>query len=148
MFNAVAKPFFFFFLKAELRDEDVLRHLLKANPHKSTFANMMLYLRYQVEEFAFKKWGGPEALDAEYQRREEQKRLKKESKFEQKLKELRKKTRAEAYTKRLKEKARGADKIGAHQHEFGQVFTKTVDGETSSFKRCQICNIEVEEMEI
>jgi len=36
---------------AELRDREVPPHLLKANPHKSTFANMMLYLRCQVEGF-------------------------------------------------------------------------------------------------
>ena len=40
---------------AELRDREVLLHLLKANPHKSTFANMMLDLRCQVEYFAWKK---------------------------------------------------------------------------------------------
>ncbi|KAF7306644.1 DNA repair protein RAD14 [Mycena indigotica] len=53
---------------SELRDEKALPHMLKANPHKSTYANMMLYARYQVEEFAWKKWGSPEALDAEYEK--------------------------------------------------------------------------------
>jgi DNA-repair protein complementing XP-A cells len=70
----------------ELRDEEILPHLLKPNPHKSTFANMMLYLRYQVEEFAWKKWGGPEGLDAEWNNREKIKRQKKDKKFEQQLK--------------------------------------------------------------
>jgi DNA-repair protein complementing XP-A cells len=70
----------------ELRDEEILPHLLKANPHKSTFANMMLYVRYQVEEFAWKKWGGPEGLDKEWERREKQKKEKKDKKFEQQLK--------------------------------------------------------------
>ena len=55
-------------------------HLLKANPHKSTFANMMLFLRYQVEDFAWKKWGTPEALDAEWQRRVDEKKKKKNKK--------------------------------------------------------------------
>lgn len=31
---------------------------------------MMLFLRLQAEEFAFKKWGGEEALDDEFDRRE------------------------------------------------------------------------------
>lgn len=70
----------------ELRDEEILPHLLKANPHKSTFANMMLYVRYQVEEFAWKKWGGPEGLDEEWNRREKMKKEKKDKKFEQQLK--------------------------------------------------------------
>jgi DNA-repair protein complementing XP-A cells len=69
----------------ELRDEELLPHLLKANPHKSTFANMMLYVRYQVEEFAWKKWGGPEGLDTEWNRREKLKKEKKDKKFEEKL---------------------------------------------------------------
>ena len=69
----------------ELRDEEILPHLLKANPHKSTFANMMLYVRYQVEEFAWKKWGGPEGLDKEWARREKMKKEKKDKKFEQQL---------------------------------------------------------------
>ena len=47
---------------------------------------MMLYVRYQVEEFAWKKWGGPEGLDKEWERREKQKKEKKDKKFEQQLK--------------------------------------------------------------
>ncbi len=38
---------------AELKDEELLPHLLKANPHKATYSNMMLFCRKQVEEFAF-----------------------------------------------------------------------------------------------
>ena len=37
----------------------------------------MLFLRYQVEEFAWKKWGSPEALDTEWQRRVDEKKKKK-----------------------------------------------------------------------
>jgi DNA-repair protein complementing XP-A cells len=47
---------------------------------------MMLYVRYQVEEFAWKKWGGPEGLDKEWERREKMKKEKKDKKFEQQLK--------------------------------------------------------------
>lgn len=71
----------------ELRDTSLLPHLLKANPHATTYSNMMLYLRFQVEEVAWKKWGGEEGLDAEWDRREEQKRARKERKFEEGLKE-------------------------------------------------------------
>lgn len=85
-------------------------HLLKANPHKSTFANMMLFLRYQVEEFAWKKWGSPEALDAEYERRTLEKKKTKNKKFEQGLKELRKRTREGVWQKR---------KDAEHKHVFG-----------------------------
>ena len=65
---------------AELRDTEVMPHLLKANPHKSTYHNMMLFLRYQVEEFAWKKWGSPEALDVEFERRTAEKKKKKNKK--------------------------------------------------------------------
>ncbi|KAJ7293259.1 thioesterase-like superfamily-domain-containing protein [Mycena rebaudengoi] len=67
----------------ELRDEELLPHMLKANPHASTFANMMLYVRYQVEEFAWKKWGSPEAMDADYERRTAEKSKKKNQEVEQ-----------------------------------------------------------------
>ncbi|KAJ7597622.1 HotDog domain-containing protein [Mycena floridula] len=94
----------------ELRDHELLPHLLKANPHKSTFANMMLFLRYQVEEFAWKKWGSPEALDTEYERRVAEKKKKKNKKFEQGLKELRKRTKEGVWQKR---------KDDEHRHIFG-----------------------------
>ncbi|KAJ3510310.1 hypothetical protein NLJ89_g4754 [Agrocybe chaxingu] len=94
----------------ELRDEEVMPHLLKANPHKSTYANMMLFLRFQVEEFAWKKWGSPEALDVEYERRTEEKKKNKNKKFEQSLKDLRKRTKESIWQKRKDEE---------HQHQFG-----------------------------
>ncbi|TFK41346.1 thioesterase-like superfamily-domain-containing protein [Crucibulum laeve] len=96
----------------ELRDQELLPHLLKANPHKSTYANMMLFLRYQVEEFAWKKWGSPEALDAEYERRVEEKKKKKNKKFEQSLKDLRKRTKEGVWQRRKDEE---------HKHVFSQV---------------------------
>ena len=87
-------------------------HLLKANPHQSTYANMMLFLRYQVEEFAWKKWGSPEALDAEYEKRAAEKKKKKNKKFEEGLKDLRKRTREGVWQRRRDEE---------HKHVFSQV---------------------------
>jgi DNA-repair protein complementing XP-A cells len=97
---------------AELRDQEVLPHLLKANPHKSTFANMMLFVRCQVEDFAWKKWGSPEALDAEYEKRTAEKKRKKNRKFEQGLKDLRKRTREGVWQRRKDEE---------HRHVYGGV---------------------------
>ncbi|KAI0702466.1 thioesterase-like superfamily-domain-containing protein [Cytidiella melzeri] len=102
----------------ELKDEEIMPHLLKANPHKSTFANMMLFLRYQVEEFAWTKWGSPEALDAEYERRVSLKSKKKNKKFEDGLKELRRRTRETVWQRR---------KDQEHKHVFG-VVEKDLDG--------------------
>lgn len=99
-------------LAAELRDHELLPHLLKANPHASTFANMMLFLRFQVEEFAWKKWGSPEALDIEFEKRTADKKKKKNKKFEQGLKELRRRTREGVWQRRKDEE---------HHHAFGAV---------------------------
>ncbi|KZT74859.1 hypothetical protein DAEQUDRAFT_742304 [Daedalea quercina L-15889] len=103
---------------AELRDQELMPHLLKANPHKSTFANMMLFLRCQVEDFAWKKWGSPEALDTEWERRTAEKKKKKNKKFEEGLKELRRRTRETVWQKR---------KDREHKHVFG-VVEKGSDG--------------------
>lgn len=95
---------------AELRDQELLPHLLKANPHKSTFANMMLFLRCQVEDFAWKKWGSAKELDAEYERRVTEKKRKKNKKFEQGLRDLRRRTKEGIWQRRKDEE---------HVHEFG-----------------------------
>ncbi|KAI0735438.1 thioesterase-like superfamily-domain-containing protein [Earliella scabrosa] len=116
----------------ELRDQELMPHLLKANPHKSTFANMMLFLRCQVEDFAWKKWGSPEALDAEWQRRVDEKKKKKNKKFEEGLKELRRRTRETVWQKR---------KDQEHQHEFG-VVEKGPDGVGKQV--CHECGFTVE----
>ncbi|RMZ81599.1 hypothetical protein DV737_g2479, partial [Chaetothyriales sp. CBS 132003] len=79
----------------ELKDTALLPHLEKANPHKSTWATMFLYLRCQVEEYAFseRRWGSAEALDAEFERRSAEKKRRKEAKFKSKLADLKKRTR-------------------------------------------------------
>ncbi|KAH9176986.1 XPA protein C-terminus-domain-containing protein [Lactarius sanguifluus] len=120
---------------SELRDEELLPHMLKANPHKSTFANMMLFCRYQVEEFAWKKWGSPEELDAEWKKRTAEKDKKKKKKFEQGVRELRKRTREGVWQKR---------KDAEHKHEFGETTTNE-DG--VDVQVCHDCGftIEVEE---
>ncbi|THH11808.1 hypothetical protein EW145_g406 [Phellinidium pouzarii] len=119
----------------ELRDSDLMPHLLKANPHASTFSNMMLFLRYQVEEFAWKKWGSPEALDAEFERRAAEKKKKKSKKFEEGLNELRRRTRESSFVRRQDEE---------HKHKYG-VVEKGDNG--MGLQICHECGfiIEVEE---
>ncbi|EUC67113.1 DNA repair protein RAD14 [Rhizoctonia solani AG-3 Rhs1AP] len=113
----------------ELRDEEVMPHLLKANPHQSTWNNMMLFLRFQVEEFAFKKWGGAEGLDAEWERRMTEKRAKRSKKFEDSLKDLRRRTRESGWAKR---------KADEHVHTYGVTDTNL------GVQRCTECDFEVE----
>ncbi|EJU01028.1 DNA repair protein [Dacryopinax primogenitus] len=116
---------------SELRDETAMPHLLKANPHSATYNNMMLFLRKQVEAFAWEKWGGPKGLDAEWARREEGKKAKRGKKFEEKLRELRRRTRGNVWQKR---------KDQEHKHVFGLV----VEGE----QRCEECGFKVEVEEL
>ncbi|KAK4101786.1 DNA repair protein [Parathielavia hyrcaniae] len=159
----------------ELKDEELLPHLNKPNPHKSHWHDMMLFLRYQVEDYAFKhKWGSPEALDAEFERREADKKRRKEAKFKEKLLDLKRKTRTDAFRRNNNANAAAAsssggggggggsgggigrgkvakfgDAIGGgvggkHVHEWG----RTVENEAGmTVKTCVSCGMEVEEME-
>jgi DNA-repair protein complementing XP-A cells len=111
---------------------------------------MMLFLRYQVEEYAFsdKKWKSPEALDAEFERREIEKKNKKEKKFKQKLNELKKTTKSEAWRKSLKNGGVGGkfgDRVGEgrHVHEWGNPVERE---EGISISTCVECGHEREEM--
>lgn len=134
----------------ELKDTELLPHLEKPNPHKASFAPMMLYVRYQVEDYAFseQKWGSAEALDAEFERRKIEAKDRKEKKFKNKLNELKKRTRVDAY-----KRARGGgggefgDTIGKgkHEHEWGRSIEDPETGMQK--KKCIECGMQVEEME-
>lgn len=135
----------------ELKDESLLPHLERPNPHKSNWHNMYLYLRLQVEEYAFsdKKWGSPEALDTEFQRRQTETKKRKESKFKSKLADLKKRTKVEAY--RRNRKGGGGDfgddlGDGKHVHEFGRAVDNPETGMPT--KKCSICGLEVEELDL
>ena len=135
----------------ELRDEELLPHLVKPNPHKATWNNMMLFLRFQVEDYAFsKKWGSAEALDEEFHRREAEKKKRKEEKFKSKLQDLKKRTRTEAYRRNRQAGGKGAHfgddigKGGKHTHTWGRAVEKD-DG--IGVKTCVDCGMEVEELE-
>ena len=134
----------------ELKDEALLPRLEKPNPHKSNWHPMNLYLRYQIEEYAFsdQKWGSPEALDEEFERRLKETKERKEKKFKNKLQELKKRTRVDAY-KRGRAGGGGefGDVIGngRHEHEWGR---SVEDPETGMMKKsCVECGMEVEELE-
>jgi DNA-repair protein complementing XP-A cells len=156
---------------AELQDEELLPHLKRPNPHKATWNDMQLYLRFQVEDYAFsnRKWGSAEALDAEFERRADDRRGRKEKKFKDKLEELKKRTRTEAYrrnrglvekgSKRRAglgaeeeedgEEARFGMRIkggGGHVHEWGRAVMNAETG--VEVKRCVECGMECEEFEL
>lgn len=140
----------------ELKDEEILPHLDRPNPHKSTWNSMQLYLRAQVEEYAFsaKKWGSPEALDEEFEKRQVEQRRRKEKKFNTKLADLKKRTRIDAYKRSRLGGGAGPDaKFGdqvigigyKHEHEWGRAVEDPETGMTK--KSCVECGMEVEELE-
>jgi DNA-repair protein complementing XP-A cells len=123
----------------ELRDVALLPRIEKANPHG--FSRMQLFLRLQVEEFAWKKWGGSEKLDDEWQRRETNKHKRKEKKYYKELLEMRKKTRAEEFTRKL----RNGQSLGErHVHDWSVPLA--IEGSNMVKKRCIDCGVEIEEM--
>ncbi|KAI8143727.1 XPA protein C-terminus-domain-containing protein [Fennellomyces sp. T-0311] len=122
----------------ELRDTELLPHWSKPNPRKSTWNNMMLYVRYMVEEYAFKKWGSEEGLDAEYERREAQKKDKKDKKFKEKLADLRRRTMTSNWERKRQQ--------GPHKHVFGTPVDDPDTGVTT--ETCQECGLTVESEEL
>ncbi|KAI9311835.1 XPA protein C-terminus-domain-containing protein, partial [Dichotomocladium elegans] len=122
----------------ELRDPELLPHWSKPNPRKATWNNMMLYVREMVEEYAFKKWGGEEGLDAEYERREIQKKEKKEKKFKEKLADLRRRTMTSTWERKRQK--------GPHKHVFGTPEEDPATGSTT--ETCIECGLVVESEEL
>ncbi|CAO3629304.1 unnamed protein product [Mucor hiemalis] len=120
----------------ELKDPELLPHLSKPNPHKSTYNDMMLYVREMVEEYAYKKWNGPEGLDAEYERRVAQKKEKKDKKFKEKLADLRRRTMTTSWERKRQE--------GPHKHEYDSI---VLDDEGNSTQKCKACGLIIESEE-
>jgi len=151
----------------ELQDEDILPHLKRPNPHKSSWNDMQLYLRTQVEAYAFsaQKWGSADALDAEFERRQVERRERKDRKFRTKLEDLKKRTRTEAYRRNhaLVEKGRRSVYDGPpppdearfgvritrgqhHVHDWGRPLK---DAETGiEVRTCVDCGLQSEQLEL
>lgn len=125
----------------ELEDRNLFHRMEKQNPHSGTFSRMILFLRDEVEQYAFKKWGSQEKLDSEWARREERKIIIKEKKYQKQLKEMRRKTRAQEFTKKLQLQKFGKE----HKHIWCVV---NVDEATSCItKECKECGKRIEEIE-
>ncbi|KAK9727626.1 DNA repair protein rad14 [Basidiobolus ranarum] len=115
----------------ELKDRDLFPCWKKPNPRKSTWNDMMLFVREQVEEFAFKKWGGEEALDAEFEKRQSDKKKRKDKKFRAKLADLRRRTRTSTWEKKREE----------HVHEYDEPVEDQETGEMT--KTCKSCGFQL-----
>ncbi|RKP36658.1 XPA protein C-terminus-domain-containing protein, partial [Dimargaris cristalligena] len=118
----------------ELRDREILPCWEKPNPRKSTWNNMMLYVREQVEIYAFKRWGDEEALDREFERRVNEKKERKAKKFQASLRDLRNRTRTSLWQKK--------EFNAIHEHEFGPTAVNPETGESE--QTCTTCGIKVE----
>lgn len=118
---------------SELRDPELLPHQLKANPHSASYSNMMLFLRCQVEDYAFSeaKWGSEEALDAELDRRTEERAAKRSKKFQQRLHLLRSRTKTAKFAERINDR---------HEHEF----QPDPDHPEGGLEICRDCGLKVE----
>ncbi|CAG8524574.1 1280_t:CDS:2 [Diversispora eburnea] len=108
--------------------EEVLPHLSRPNPHKSTWNDMRLYLREQVLlKFRAKN------LDKEFEKREKEKKARKDKKFKNMLSDLRKRTRTDKL-----EKSRRKE----HKHEYGMAIKDPKTGVTT--QTCNGCGLKIE----
>jgi len=92
------------------RDGKPLKFLLRKNPHNPRYGDMKLFLRLQIEKVAIDIWGSEEELEKEIEKREANKVLLKEKRYQKKMKELRKAVRSSLFTKNL----------DAHTHSYGE----------------------------
>lgn len=87
-----------------------LKFISRKNPHKSTWAEMKLYLKLQVQQRAMEIYGNDAKIEEEKRAREEKREISKIKKYNKKLSSLRKNVRATLYDKTYK----------AHQHDYGK----------------------------
>ncbi|KAJ2792635.1 DNA repair protein rad14 [Coemansia linderi] len=118
----------------ELRDRELFPVWEKANPHKSTWNNMLLYMRQHLESFAAKKWDGLDNLDKEFERRIDEKRERKEKKYKQSVANLRRRTRVEEWEKTRRQRL---NIEVAHEHDYEPI-------DDGSEQKCTICGMVIE----
>lgn len=70
----------------ELADSKLLPSISRKNPHNSRWADMKLYLRKQVQDFAIKKYGSLDAIKEALSNRNETRTDRKSKQFLKKLK--------------------------------------------------------------
>ncbi|TPX37458.1 hypothetical protein SmJEL517_g00585 [Synchytrium microbalum] len=116
---------------SELQDRERLPTWEKPNPHKSTWSDMQLFLRQQVEAFALTKYGSLDKMDEVFETREKKKGERKEQKELQKMRELRQKTRTSTWKK----------VETAHVHTYGE---EVYDQATNTYiQTCEDCGISI-----
>lgn len=109
------------------RREPPLRYILKKNPYHSR-GDMKLYLKFQIEERAILVHGSEDKLEAELERREEQRMLKKQKVYDKRMKTLSMQVRSSLYKR----------DIGPHEHEYGEAVCLDEDKDLYQ-KKCKTC---------
>merc|ERR1711915_905366 len=109
------------------REGNPLKFLLRKNPHNPKYGDMKLFLRMQIEKVALDVWGSEEYLEKEIERREANKVLLKEKKYQKKMKELRKAVRSSLFTKNL----------ATHTHTYSE--EETYDEEKDEYSKTCEC---------
>lgn len=110
------------------RREPPLKFISRKNPHKSTWAEMKLYLKLQVEARALEVYGSFDEIKKQKELREEKREVGKIKKYNKQMVELRKNVRATLYDNRTK---------ASHTHEFGE---STYNEETDEYTHvCTTC---------
>ncbi|KAJ2387230.1 DNA repair protein rad14 [Coemansia sp. RSA 2611] len=120
--------------KTEAKEAKLFPVWEKANPHKSTWNNMLLYMRQHLESFAAKKWDGLDNLDKEFERRIDEKRERKEKKYKQSVANLRRRTRVEEWEKTRRQRL---NIEVAHEHDYEPI-------DDGSEQKCTICGMVIE----
>ncbi|CAL8111771.1 unnamed protein product [Orchesella dallaii] len=111
--------------------EPILRFMTKPNPHNSSWGDMKLYLRLQIEERAIVVWGSLDKIDEQQEVREENRVKTKIKKYNKKMKVLRMSARSSLYTK----------DFTPHEHVWGSEVC--VDEDEDQFKHtCTECGQE------
>ncbi|OQV21410.1 putative DNA repair protein complementing XP-A cells-like protein [Hypsibius exemplaris] len=109
--------------------EPPLRCIVKKNPHNNNWGDMKLFLRCQIEDRAIEVWGSEEAVEAERDRRTEQKVKSKKRTFDKMIKELRMNARSSL----------GKQVRLNHTHEFEE--QEEYDEERDVYsKKCKTCD--------
>ncbi|KAK7078248.1 hypothetical protein SK128_014931 [Halocaridina rubra] len=107
--------------------EPPLKFIVRKNPHNERWGDMKLYLKLQVEKRALDIWGTEEALDEAIEKKEEQREISKQKRFNKKMKELRMNVRSSLYTRATKN----------HEHEYGE---EEYDADGDEYSRtCKTC---------
>ncbi|CAM1319309.1 XPA (predicted) [Pycnogonum litorale] len=107
--------------------EPHLKYVLRKNPHHQ-HGDMKLYLQCQIYKRAIEVWNSEDALEAEHERRNEEREKRKHKKYQKKLKTLRMNVRSSLYKRDLE----------GHQHEYGP---ESYDSDDDMYSKvCKTCN--------